>query len=110
MIYRIPEKEVEFDTFDMVFGGTLNRQNRWVVLAGLISWDEVEEKYSKPLCSEKWSAGLPVRVALIIKRKAEAFFVSIFYTILEMARQAFVAQVWQPRITEREKTGFLRNS
>ncbi len=57
MIYRIPEKEVEFDTFDMVFGGTLNRQNRWVVLAGLISWDEVEEKYSKPLCSEKWSAG-----------------------------------------------------
>jgi hypothetical protein len=32
-MYRIPGKEAEFKKCDMVFGGKLNRQNRWVVLA-----------------------------------------------------------------------------
>jgi hypothetical protein len=35
-MYRIPEKEAEFEKCDMIFGGKLNRQNRWVVLADLI--------------------------------------------------------------------------
>jgi len=32
-MYRIPEKVPEFEKFDMVFEGKLNRQNRWVILA-----------------------------------------------------------------------------
>jgi hypothetical protein len=35
-MYQIPKKEPEFKKFDMVFGGKLNQQNRWVVLADLI--------------------------------------------------------------------------
>jgi len=29
----------------MLFGGKLNRQNCWVVLADIISWDEAEKPY-----------------------------------------------------------------
>ncbi|HQL17511.1 MAG TPA: IS5/IS1182 family transposase, partial [Rectinema sp.] len=47
MMYRLPERVPEFERFDMVFGGKLNRQNRLVILADLIPWDEVEAKYSK---------------------------------------------------------------
>ena len=35
-MYRIPKKVPEFEKFDRVFGGKLNQQNRWVVLADLI--------------------------------------------------------------------------
>ena len=42
-MYRLVEKVLEFEKFDMVFGGKLNRQNRWIILAELIPWDKVEE-------------------------------------------------------------------
>jgi IS5 family transposase len=73
-MYRIPEKKVEFDTFDMVFGGTLNKENRWVLLADLIPWDAVEEKYAKLFVTNNGRPALPVRVALgalIIKQKSK---------------------------------------
>ena len=73
-MYRIPEKKVEFDAFDMVFGGTLNKENRWVLLADLIPWDAVEEKYAKLFVTNNGRPALPVRVALgalIIKQKSK---------------------------------------
>ena len=72
-MYRIPKKEPEFEKFDMVFGGKLNRQNRWVVLADLIPWDEVEKRYSQLFVSNNGRPALSVRVALgalIIKEKS----------------------------------------
>jgi hypothetical protein len=48
-MYRKPDQEAEFEKFDMVFGGMLNKNNRWVILADLILWNEVEKKYSKLL-------------------------------------------------------------
>jgi len=71
-MYRLPEKVPEFDKFDMVFGGKLNRQNRWVILADIIPWDEVEAKYSKLFVTNNGRPALPVRVALgalIVKEK-----------------------------------------
>ena len=71
-MYRLPEKVPEFEKFDMVFGGKLNRQNRWVILADLIPWDKVEEKYSQLFATNNGRPALPVRVALgalIIKEK-----------------------------------------
>jgi len=62
----------EFDKFDMVFGGKLNRQNRWVILADLIPWDEVEAKYSKLFVTNNGRPALPVRVplgALIVREE-----------------------------------------
>ncbi|HOM93376.1 MAG: hypothetical protein BWX81_01564 [Spirochaetes bacterium ADurb.Bin110] len=73
-MYRIPERMPEFEKFDMVFGGKLNRQNRWVILADLIPWDEIEAKYSKLFATNNGRPALPVRVALgalIIKEKSK---------------------------------------
>ena len=70
-MYRIPKK-AEFEKFDMVFGGTLNRQNRWVVRADLIPWDEVEKRYASLFVANNGRPALSVRVALgalIIKEK-----------------------------------------
>jgi len=53
----------EFEKFDMVFGGKLNRQNRWVILAELIPWDRVEEKYAQLFVTNNGRPALPVRVA-----------------------------------------------
>ena len=63
MMYRVPEKVPEFEKFDMVFGGKLKRQNRWVILADLIPWDKVEEKYAQLFVTNNGRAALPVRVA-----------------------------------------------
>ena len=71
-MYRIPEYTPEFDQFDMVFGGSLKADNRWVTLAGLIPWKDVEEKYSKLFVANNGRPAIPVRVALgalIIKEK-----------------------------------------
>jgi len=71
-MYRIPQKEPEFEKFDMVFGGKLNRNNRWVVFADLIPWDEVEKRYAQLFVANNRRPTLPVRVALaalIIKEK-----------------------------------------
>jgi hypothetical protein len=62
-MYRLPEKVPEFEKFDMVFGGKLNRKNRWVLLADLIPWDKVEEKYAQLFVTNNGRPALPVRVA-----------------------------------------------
>jgi len=63
IMYRVPEKVPEFEKFDMVFGGKLNRQYRWVILADLIPWDKVEEKYAQLFVTNNGRPALPVRVA-----------------------------------------------
>ncbi len=62
-MYRIPKKEAEFEKFDMVFGGKLNRENRWVVLADLIPWDEVETRYASLFVANNGRPAFSVRVA-----------------------------------------------
>lgn len=63
-MYRIPEYMLEFGQFDMVFGGSLKADNRWVILASMIPWKEVEAKYSKLFSENNGRPELPVRVAL----------------------------------------------
>lgn len=56
----------------MVFGGSLKADNRWVILASLIPWKEVEGKYSKLFSANNGRPAIQVRVALgalIIKEK-----------------------------------------
>jgi len=74
-MYRIPEYTPEFDQFDMVFGGSLKADNRWVILASLIPWNDVEEKYSKLFAANNGRPAIPVRVALgalILKEKMKS--------------------------------------
>jgi len=74
-MYRIPTHTPEFDQFDMVFGGSLKADNRWVILASLIPWDDVEGKYSKLFVENNGRPAIPVRVALgalILKEKMKS--------------------------------------
>lgn len=53
------------DDFFLPFGGTLNKENRWVKLAQIIPWWEFEDRYSKYFkASSKGGQALSVRVAL----------------------------------------------
>ena len=85
-MYRIPEKVPEFEKFDMVFGGKLNRQNRWVILAELIPWDKVEENYAQLFVTNNGRPALPVRVALgalIVKEKKKILYEELLEDIKE---------------------------
>lgn len=59
--------------FFLPFGGQLNPDNRWVVMASLVPWNEVEEEYIKTLGDTKQgSKAYNVRLALgslIIKER-----------------------------------------
>src|SRR5699024_9429164 len=61
------------DEFFLPFGGRLNPDNRWVVMASLIPWAEVEVEYVKSLGDPNQGRGAyPARLALgslIIKEK-----------------------------------------
>jgi IS5 family transposase len=37
---------ISIKEFDLPFGGTLDSENRWAQLEGLIPWDELEEAYA----------------------------------------------------------------
>ena len=45
-MYRGTLKQMEFENFNLPFGGKLNSNNRWVKLAKMIPWDEIEEVYT----------------------------------------------------------------
>ena len=72
-MYRHNQKQLEFETFELPFGGKLRSDNRWVKLAKFIPWGQFEPAYSKSLT--KSGLGPPaksVRVALgalIIKER-----------------------------------------
>ena len=67
-----PEPQIPLDEFYMAFGGRLSKGNRWVKLADMIPWDEVEKRYAEQFKSPVGNPAYPVRVAfgaLVIKEK-----------------------------------------
>ena len=67
-----PEPQIPLDEFYMAFGGRLSKANRWVKLADMIPWDEVEKRYAEQFTSTVGNPAYPVRVAfgaLVIKEK-----------------------------------------
>jgi IS5 family transposase len=63
-MYQKMDKTPEFSRFEISFGGELRADNRWVVLAELIPWDEVEARYASCFREGNGRPALPVRVAL----------------------------------------------
>ena len=60
------------ENFELPFEGKLSQDNRWVIMANLIPWDEFEEEYAKNFSSDMGAPALPFRIALgslIIKEK-----------------------------------------
>jgi hypothetical protein len=58
--------------FELPFEGKLSQDNRWVMMANLIPWDEFEEEYAKNFAEDIGAPALPFRMALgslIIKER-----------------------------------------
>jgi hypothetical protein len=72
-MYRHNQRQLEFEDFNLPFGGKLRSDNRWVKMANFIPWDEFEKAYHKSFKNVR--LGPPaksVRVALgalIIKER-----------------------------------------
>ena len=60
------------ENFELPFEGKLSQDNRWVIMANLIPWEEFEEEYAKNFSSDIGAPALPFRMALgslIIKER-----------------------------------------
>ncbi len=62
-MYRSDLHQPEFEDFYLPFGGQLCAENRWVKLAGLVPWLEVERCYRRGLSGS--GMGAPAKVARI---------------------------------------------
>ena len=70
-----PSGQLSFENFYLPFGGKLSGENRWVKLAELIPWDEVELEYAQQFSSSEGAPAKSCRVglgALIIKERLGA--------------------------------------
>jgi len=71
-VYKPDDRSPEFEAFSKPFGGQLNQRNRWVVIAELVPWQEIEDEYAKGFNFYKGRRAKSVRFALgalIIKEK-----------------------------------------
>ena len=72
-MYRIPEYlQRELKDFYLPFGGSLDEQNRWVRLASVIPWKEIEKRYSRQFSKDLGAPAKRSRMALgalIIKQR-----------------------------------------
>lgn len=72
MYKKVEQLETELENFELPFGGKLAEDNRWVIMAKLIPWTEVEEEYAKKFTIEIGAPAKSSRMALgalIIKEK-----------------------------------------
>lgn len=72
MYRKAPSIPTQPENFELPFEGKLSQDNRWVIMANLIPWDEFEEEYAKNFAIDMGAPALPFRVALgslIIKEK-----------------------------------------
>lgn len=64
--------QLTFQDFYLPFGGCLRGDNRWVILADQIPWDQIEEIYSEQFCQDNGCPAKSARMALgalIIKER-----------------------------------------
>lgn len=72
MYKKVEYLETELENFELPFGSKLAEDNRWVIMAKLIPWAEVEEEYAKKFTIEIGAPAKSSRMALgalIIKEK-----------------------------------------
>ena len=63
-MYKKHDKQALMGNLPLFLDGTLNSNNRWVVLASLIPWYAVDDLYSKNFISNKGPKALSSRIAL----------------------------------------------
>jgi len=63
-MYRKPSPQMTIDDFILPFADKLAADNRWVKLAAIIPWDEIEKQYAFMFPSDRGNVAKPVRMAL----------------------------------------------
>ena len=61
---REPRNQLSFEDFFLPFGGKLSGENRWVQLADLSPWDELEDGNASHFCKGFGVPAKPFRKAL----------------------------------------------
>ncbi len=56
--------QLSFKDFFLPFGGQLSGDNRWIKLAKLIPWNELEDTYASQFCKGFGAPAKPFRMAL----------------------------------------------
>ena len=72
MYRKVGQPDTTPGNFELPFHGQLSPDNRWVVMASLISWSEYEDKYASLFSEERGAPAWYFRMALgalIIKEK-----------------------------------------
>ena len=64
MYRREHRAQLSFKDFFLPFGGQLSADNRWIKLAELIPWDELEDDYAAQFCKGFGAPAKPFRMAL----------------------------------------------
>ena len=64
MYRREPRHQLSFEDFFLPFCGKLSGDNRWIKLAELIPWDELEDDYAAQFCKAFGAPAKPFRMAL----------------------------------------------
>jgi hypothetical protein len=64
MYRREPRHQLSFEDFFLPFGGQLSGDNRWIKLAELIPWDDLEDDYASQFCKGFGAPAKPFRMAL----------------------------------------------
>jgi IS5 family transposase len=64
MYRREHRHQLSFEDFFLPFGGKLSGDNRWIRLAELIPWDELEDDYAAQFCKGFGAPAKPFRMAL----------------------------------------------
>lgn len=62
-MYKEQESQVSVFEFQMPWGGHLNSENRWIKLAEIIPWQEIEEQYASKFNTFKGNVAKPARLA-----------------------------------------------
>ncbi len=64
MYRREHRDQLSFEDFFLPFGGKLSGDNRWIRLAELIPWEELEDDYAAQFCKGFGAPAKPFRMAL----------------------------------------------
>jgi len=74
MYRKSSQSSITSENFELPFEGKLSPNNRWVIMAKLIPWEEFEAEYAKKFSEKMGAPAKPFRMALgalIIKEKLQ---------------------------------------
>lgn len=85
-MYKQSRGQLSLSDFNMPVGVTLNPENRWVLKASLVPWDQIEELYAAQFPSGTGNVAAPCRLALgalLIQSERQISDVEVAHQIAE---------------------------